>query len=117
MAVEQVVRNPSLPSNKSVCNPHVSMVLSNHSTSQPNSPVVSQVNNMHLPVIEQTIIPSPGIYHQPPPPHTWMYGYNQRFDNWTCRPHTTDHTSAMSPYCEGNYLIPGPFTSTHVMAP
>ena len=123
VAVDQVVRNPSFLSNKSVCNPHVSMVLSNHSTSQPNSPVVSQVNNLHLPVIELTIFPSPGIYQQPPPPppspHTWMFGNNQRFDNWTCfgpRPYIMDHHSAMSPYCERNYSIPRPFTPTYAMA-
>ena len=123
MAVDQVVRNPSFLSNKSVCNPHVSMVLSNHSTSQPNSPVVSQVNNLHLHVIEQTIFPSPGNYQQPPPPppspHPWMFGNNQRFDNWTCfgpRPYIMDYHSAMSPYCERNYLILRPFTPTYAMA-
>ena len=118
--VDQVVRNPSFLSNKSVCNPHVSMVLSNHSTSQPNSPVVSQVNNLHLPVIEQTMFPSPGIYQQPPlpapSPHTWMFGSNQRFDNWTCFGPRPYHHSVMSPYCERNYSIPRPFTPTFAMA-
>ena len=126
VAVEQVLKNPSMPSNKSVCNPHVSMILSNHPTSQTDSPAVSQVNNLHLPVIEQTVFPSPAIYHQPPqPPQTWMYsGYNnQRYGNWTWpapigpRPHTpTDHTTSMPPYCESSYLIPGPFTPTHNMS-
>jgi len=59
VAVEHVVKNPSLQTNKSVNNPQVSMVLNNYPTS--NSSVVSQVNNLQPPVTEQTVFPLPDV--------------------------------------------------------
>ena len=126
MAVEHVVKNPSLQTNKSVNNPQVSMVLNNYPTS--NSSIVSQVNNLQLPVTEQTVFPPSDAYHNQVPlpllppstytmqPQGWMHGWNDSCMWPGSRFYTpTDRNTGM-PYHAGNHYTSQftPYSSPYV---